>query len=164
MTAPTHPITPFDELAETCTALLDAYIQWARQRGLSANEFFVLYMLGQGGACSAKEIGEHWLLPKQTVSFVCRQLQDKGWLLAETDPRDKRGKQLRLSAEGQAVALPLVAELTRLEAQTADAFGAARLTRLLRDLRHLHTLFAAQLALPPASDEEPGDTEESHAS
>lgn len=159
-----HSAIAFDELAETCTALLDAYIQWAKQRGLGANEFFVLYMLGRTGTCTAKEIGEQWFLPKQTVSFVCRQLQDKGWLLAETDARDKRGKHLRLSAEGEAVALPLVAGLTRLETQAAKAFGAAKLTRLLRDLRQLQALFAAQLALPPESHPPAGAAEPGHES
>lgn len=142
--------TPFDELAETCAALLDIYIRWAKRRGLGANEFFVLYMLGHG-PCTAKEICEEWYLPKQTVSFVCRQLQEKGWLAAETDERDKRGKLLRLTAGGEAAVLPMIAELTQREAQTAEAFGPRELATLLQGLHRLHAMFAEQLELSDES-------------
>ncbi len=143
-------VTPFDELAETCAAILDLYVQWAKRRGLSANEFFVLYMLGSAGSCTSREIGEEWHLPKQTVSFVCRQLQEKGWLAVDVDAQDKRGRRLRLTPAGEALALPMVAELSRLEQRCAERFGAQELIQLLQSLKRLHVLFSGQLE---ASDE-----------
>ena len=137
-------LSPFDELAETCTALLDTYIQWAKQRGFSANEFFVLYQLGRCGSATPKEISEEWHLPKQTVSFVCKQLSDKGWLRTEPDEHDKRGKRLFLTELGASHAMPMVAELHELENQTAELFGLERLKQLINQLQHLQLLFQQQ--------------------
>ncbi|WP_373761890.1 MarR family winged helix-turn-helix transcriptional regulator [Neisseria dentiae] len=140
-------ISPFDELAETCAALLDIYVQWAKQRGLSANEFFVLYQIGRHGSATPKEIGEEWCLPKQTVSFVCKQLAEKGWLRIEADEHDKRGKRLFLSEAGASHALPMVAELHALEAQTAELFGLEKLNQLIKQLQHLQLVFTRQAKL-----------------
>ncbi|MBF0804114.1 MULTISPECIES: MarR family winged helix-turn-helix transcriptional regulator [Neisseria] len=136
--------SPFDALAETCATLLDVYVRWAKQRGLSANEFFVLYQIGRHGSATPKEIGEEWHLPKQTVSFVCRQLAEKGWLRTEADPHDKRSKRLFLSEAGASRTLPMVAALHALETQTAELFGLEKLNQLIKQLQHLQLVFTQQ--------------------
>ena len=136
----------FDELAETCTAILDLYVQWAKRHGLSANEFFILYMLGHGGACTQKEVSEEWRLPKQTVSFVCKHLESKGWIQSTPDTRDKRGRLICLTPQGKEVVLPMVNTLNEIEMQTAQLFGVDKLSELLTQLYQLHQLFATKLA------------------
>lgn len=134
-----------DELAETMAGLLDEYVQWGRRQGWSANEFFVLYSVARHGQCPPKTIAEEWCLPKQTVSFTCRQLAEKGWLAVAADPGDKRGKLLSLTAEGSAAVRPLLDELERGERIAAAQFGMKKLEKLVQELKRLQGLLSANL-------------------
>ncbi|SUT93671.1 MarR family winged helix-turn-helix transcriptional regulator [Actinobacillus lignieresii] len=134
-----------DLLAETMAKTLDIYVQWAKKNGLPENEYFVLYSVYHNEQCSQKTICEEWCLPKQTISFVCKQLIERGWLATEANPNDKRGKLLRLTEQGKAKIEPIIAEQTALESQSAVEFGEEKLALLVKELQALHRVLNRNL-------------------
>lgn len=140
-----NPLSEFDQLSELFTNGLNLYLAWAKQKGYSPNEFYVLYYVGMAGECTQKDISEEWSIPKQTISVVCKNLLDKGWLKYSENSKDKREKTLSLTELGESFVLPMVEELTAIEQRTAQAFGTAEFGKLLSDLVRLQRLFAQNL-------------------
>lgn len=137
----------FDELAESMAGLLDLYVRWAKQKGLSANEFFVIYSVFHHGQCAPKTVGDEWHLPKQTVSFTCKQLAGKGWLAFAPDPNDKRGKLLHLTQAGDAAVRPWLEELAQAERESAARFGDKKLEKTVQELNRLNEIFSEKLGI-----------------
>lgn len=138
-------LTEFDQLAELFSDGLNLYLNWAKQQGLSANEFYVLYYLSMAEQCTQKDISEEWQIPKQTVSVVCKNLVEKGWLKYSQATADKREKTLMLTKLGKSIALPMAEKLTAIEQQTAQEFGFERCAKLIGELKLLNQLFAKNL-------------------
>ncbi len=57
---------------------------------LSPSSKFVLYLLKQRGALKLKDILKKSLLPKRTVAYSLRILQDKNFITKTKDGKDKR--------------------------------------------------------------------------
>ena len=117
------------------------------QKGLPENEYFVLYSVFHHSGCSQKDIVADWGLPKQTVSFVCKQLESRGWLAFSPEPNDKRGKLMTLTQTGLAVIEPIVAEQDAKEAQSAVEFGEEKLAALVQDLIRLNKVLSNNLGV-----------------
>ena len=71
-----------DQLEQRIGRLEAVIDRWIVQQGLTYNAFAVLYSLARadGGNCTQKDIGEAWLLPKQTVFSTCKVLTEQGLL------------------------------------------------------------------------------------
>ena len=86
---------------------------------------FVGYRTGGflGAACATLGV----VLPSFAVifalSFVLRQFQARGWVTLETRPEDRRSKTVRLTAAGEAAALPLHREIIDHERRVWEALG-----------------------------------------
>ena len=131
-----------DQLEQRIGRLEAAIDRWIVQQGLTYNAFAVLYSLARadGGNCTQKDIGEAWLLPKQTVFSICKVLTEQGLLTQQPDNRDKRARQLCLTDTGRAQALPLLAAAEGFSARLFDAFGSERTAHLLAELDALNTV------------------------
>ena len=57
---------------------------------LSPSSKFILYLLKQRGRLTQHEIIEKTLLPKRTVAYALRKLQDKNFVEKFKDIRDRR--------------------------------------------------------------------------
>ncbi|MHA1478730.1 MAG: MarR family transcriptional regulator [Promethearchaeota archaeon] len=57
---------------------------------LSPSSKFILYLLKQRGRLTQREIIEKTLLPKRTVAYALRKLQDKNFVEKFKDISDKR--------------------------------------------------------------------------
>ncbi|SCY07026.1 MarR family winged helix-turn-helix transcriptional regulator [Basfia succiniciproducens] len=140
-------ITSIDLLAETMMQSLQIYMKYARKMGLAENEYVVLYSVYHHQGCSQKDIVADWELPKQTVSFVCKQLVERGWLAFVPDPNDKRGKLMNLTADGFAVIAPIIEAQTAAEQQSAVEFGEEKLATLVQDLIRLNKVLSKNLGV-----------------
>ncbi|AMW16864.1 MarR family transcriptional regulator [Glaesserella parasuis] len=110
-------MNPFDKLVELAAQLSSIYASVAKQHQLTLNELHFLYSIGRYGATSPTAIGNKWSLPKQTVTSVCKQLDQKGFLAFLPDENDKRSKLIALSASGKIFIDPIIARLTEAELQ-----------------------------------------------
>ena len=138
-------INPFDKLAELVAQLSNIYANVAKQHQLTLNELHFLYSIGRYGATSPSTIGNKWSLPKQTVTSVCKQLDQKGFLIFLADETDKRSKLIDLSDKGKAFIEPIIVQLTETELRVSEQFGLPQFERLLNDTETLLGMFKAQL-------------------
>lgn len=128
--------TQFDELAATVIEIEKIYERWADELGVHIHYLHIFYTLTELGQCTQKQISEQWLIPKQTLSPLCKQLHQQGYL-AFLPSRDKREKLLTLTDDGKHYAEPLIAFISKKEARIMTAFGDERLSNLCKELGEL---------------------------
>lgn len=138
-------MTPFDKLVELAAQLSSIYANVAKQHQLTLNELHFLYSIGRYGATSPTAIGDKWSLPKQTVTSVCKQLDQKGFLIFMPDANDKRSKLIALSASGKVFIEPIIARLTEAELQVSQQFGMEKFEVLLDDTERVLNQLAIKL-------------------
>jgi DNA-binding MarR family transcriptional regulator len=68
---------------------------------LSLSEIYALNILAEQAPLSQQELGAALLLEKSSVTRLVQQLEQRGWVTRERDPRDSRLRLLRLSEPGQ---------------------------------------------------------------
>ena len=105
---------------------------WIARLGLTYNHFAVLYSLANaaGEPCSQKQIGEEWYLPKQTVSNICKQYREQGWIECHDSPQDKRERILYLTEAGKAEAEPVLQATQAVFDKAFKAFGKTKTAQL----------------------------------
>lgn len=69
---------------------IDDYIEKKKLLSLSPSSKFVLYVLKQRGPLKQKEILEKTLLPKRTLAYSLKKLQEDHFIKKSFDDRDKR--------------------------------------------------------------------------
>lgn len=138
-------MNPFDKLVELAAKLSGIYAAVAKQHQLTLNELHFLYSIGRYGATSPTAIGDKWSLPKQTVTSVCKQLDQKGFLIFLPDEADKRSKLIDLSESGKHFIDPIIARLTEAELQVSQQFGMVDFEKLLSNTEIVLTMLDEQL-------------------
>ncbi|AWI51430.1 MarR family transcriptional regulator [Actinobacillus porcitonsillarum] len=138
-------MNPFDKLVELAAKLSGIYAAVAKQHQLTLNELHFLYSIGRYGATSPTAIGDKWSLPKQTVTSVCKQLDQKGFLIFMPDETDKRSKLIDLSERGKHFIDPIIARLTEAELQVSQQFGMVDFEKLLSNTEIVLTMLDKQL-------------------
>lgn len=82
------------------------------------------------GLTHASDVARRMGITRQAVFKVTRDLQRRGVLRLEEDPRDRRQKIIRMTDRGERVALDARACLEEIEARLAERLGAATLAEL----------------------------------
>ncbi len=82
---------------------------------LTVPEWRTLATLGQFGAATATEIGEHSAMHKTKVSRAVASLQRRRWLIRQLDEHDRRLEHLSLSPAGMAAYRRLAPKMRRFE-------------------------------------------------
>jgi MarR family 2-MHQ and catechol resistance regulon transcriptional repressor len=72
-----------------------------RNHGLTHAQFDIIATLGNTTGMSYKELGERTLITKGTLTGVIERLEQKGLVLRERSPDDKRSFFVRLSPAGE---------------------------------------------------------------
>lgn len=110
------------------------YGEWAKQRGMSYNMFMVLYALDMANPCTQKQISENWMIPKQTVNTIVKDLERRGLLRFEMG-QDQKEKQVCFTEEGQAFAKELLEEMYQMEDRVMERMGPEACEMLLKSER-----------------------------
>ena len=98
----------------------ELYSEWAKAHGMSYNEVMALYALDLGRAYTQKQICEEWLIPKQTLNTIVKDLERKGCVCIESLP-GKREKTVRFTERGHAYAWEHLRELYQMEERAMAA-------------------------------------------
>lgn len=106
---------------------------------LTLPEIRTLVVLAEFGTLSPTAIGRHTMMDKVKVSRATQSLAGKGLLQQRQDPRDGRGRLLRLTRKGVATHAKVVPLATRLEAMLFDDLSRADLNALNRVLAKVTT-------------------------
>lgn len=143
------PHNTIDSLGELTTRILQHYTHWAKHQGINYNTLAVLHTLYRLERCTQKQVCDGWMLPKQTVSLVCRQLQADGHIVFEQDGVDRREKWMRFTNTGKAFAEPILMALSQQEEKVLDQIGQDEAQQLLSQLETLQHLLGQALRHTP---------------
>ena len=109
------------------------YETWAKQRGLTANGLFALYVLHETPLhCTQRLICEKLQLPKQTVNAILESFEKKGYVLKKVAEDDRRSKHLLLTQAGQRYTDALLTELFQFEERALRAMQPEEQAALVR--------------------------------
>lgn len=114
------------QVERICTCLCrqtELYGTWAKRHGMSYNTAMTLYALDQDLGQTQRQIAQDWLLPKQTVNTVVKDLERRGLVVFESG-KDQKEKVVRLTAAGKRFAAENLGELYALEERAMAAVGA----------------------------------------
>lgn len=98
-------------LAETVSQSLAGV--YRRRYAISVPEWRILATLGQFGAMTAKDIGQHSRMHKTKVSRAAAALEERSMILRTANARDMRESFLELTRDGRDIYLSLVPEARR---------------------------------------------------
>ena len=100
------------------------YSEWAKRKGISYYALLVIFALQTHSPCTQKEISEKWLLPKQTVHTVIRDMQKKEYVTLEQG-RNQKEKRVTLTEEGNSYVQEMLADLDIVENAATEMFSLA---------------------------------------
>ena len=131
-----------NELICTCICRqTELYCEWAKRCGMSYNTMMTLYALHLEPGITQKAITQGWLLPKQTVNTVVKDLERRGYVSLRAG-RDQKEKLVDLTPAGRAFAAPCLQEIYELEDRAVDAMGQER----FREMVEANTAFTRAFA------------------
>ena len=136
------------ELFEQITAynikIEQLYSEWAKRKGISYYALLVIFALQTHSPCTQKEISEKWLLPKQTVHTVIRDMQKKEYVTLEQG-RNQKEKLVTLTEEGNSYVQEMLADLDILENAATEMFSLADSEIIANGLKKFAEAFEREL-------------------
>lgn len=130
-----------EELGELTAQIYFLYSEWAKKQGINFNVLAVFYTINKYGQCTQKQVCTEWVVPKQTMSAVCKQLEQEGGIVLAPSEGDKREKTLSFTEQGRARALPVLAQMRHLEETVLAEFGERNMQEMLVQMRRFTELF-----------------------
>ena len=105
--------------------------------GLTPTQFSALIRLSEQGKCSQNRLGRLAAMDVATIKGVADRLRQKGLIVAEPDPDDKRRTLISLSPEGAALVDRMQAVGHAITAETLKSLTPAEQRSLAKLLRKL---------------------------
>ena len=104
-----------------------------------------LYALDQDQGCTQKQIAENWMIPKQTVNTVVKELERSGYVELRAG-RDQKEKLVFFTPAGKAFAAEGLRELYETEERAVKAMGEARFREMVAANRAFTEAFSAEVS------------------
>lgn len=118
------------------------YEEWAKANGLSVNCLLVLSAIYDGKEdCTQKKISQRWMVPKQTVNMILKDLEKQGLVELRPMQEDKRNKVICFTQEGKEYANTIMSKLRKVEMNAINEIGIERMKRLNEDASLFVELF-----------------------
>ncbi len=117
------------------------YGRWARSQGASLNTLLLYDYLQKDTGVSPRDIALSCRIPKQTLTGILRELDQRGEITFATNPNDARGKLVYLTEKGCQRRAELLGSLHGAEQRALAAMGEEQAQRLVEST----TAFLAQL-------------------
>lgn len=89
------------------------------------------------------ELAERLDITKQSVNDLLRDLEQRGYLVRDADPRDGRARVIRLTERGRALEVAVYAGAESAQRAVADLIGGPRFSKLRDALQEVSTRIAA---------------------
>jgi DNA-binding MarR family transcriptional regulator len=102
--------------------------------GLTNGQFSLLMSLNRPEPPPMGPVANLLAMDRTTLTAALKPLEKRGLLSIEPDPRDKRGKRLKLTPEGMAVLASAVPIWTRTHGEVEAQIKSGDADRLRRDL------------------------------
>lgn len=131
-----------------CTCLCrqdELYAAAARRRGLSFHTLITLYALDQDGGSTQSQLARTWMIPKQTLNTVVKELERQGYVSLRTG-KDQKEKLVFFTPEGRAFAADSLRELYAMEDRAVAAVGRERFREMVEANRAFTEAFAREVS------------------
>lgn len=125
--------------------------------GLKMSHGQVLPLIGEDGG-RIFEIARIQGVSRQAISTISQDLEGLGYLRRESDPKDRRGVVLRLTAEGEALIEDSVAAVDSLEASFSKILGKTVFSSLKRAASELYAALHLEEEIFESTSEELNDS------
>jgi DNA-binding MarR family transcriptional regulator len=102
--------------------------------GITNGQFSLLISLNRPEPPPMGPVAALLAMDRTTLTAALKPLQRRGLVAIEADPRDRRGKRLRLTADGMALLSAAVPIWERTHAEVEAEIGSGDVSRLRRDL------------------------------
>lgn len=102
--------------------------------GLTNGQFSLLMSLNRPEPPPMGPVANLLAMDRTTLTAALKPLEKRGLLVVEPDPKDKRGKRLRLTSEGLALLAAAMPIWTETHADVEAQIGSGDADRLRRDL------------------------------
>lgn len=133
------------EIVCTCTCRLnELYSDWAKQHGMSYNTMMTLYALSRTQGVTQKQITVDWLIPKQTVNTVVKELERQGHVRFSAG-KDQKEKLVSFTAQGKQAAQDCLRDLYALEERVMESLGPELRQALVESNRAFTEAFAREV-------------------
>lgn len=107
------------------------YGEWAKAQGLSVNSLLVLSAIHEGGKdCTQRKISQRWMIPKQTVNMILKELERKELVELLPMQEDKRNKLIQFTTTGNEYANTIISQLRKVELYVMEEMGIERMKQL----------------------------------
>ena len=114
-----------------------------RSAGVTEQQWRVLRVLADEGACDPSHLGQAALLHAPSVTRILKELGERGLVSRVTDPSDGRRSIVSISLQGSELVATVAQQTRVLLHKYATRFGAERLANLQDELRALSETVAA---------------------
>ena len=108
-----------------------------RDHNITEPQWRVLRVINERTATDATGLAEVGLLHAPSVTRILKELEERGLVVREPDPDDRRRMVIGLSAAGREVIKSTSRPMVRILREYSDRFGADRLERLMNELQAL---------------------------
>jgi len=108
------------------------YSQWAKNHKISRNNLIFFLCMENKETCSPSQLSIEWMISKQTLTGILRDLQVQGYIEIYPNPEDRRGKLIRLTAVGKEYSRSIVKPLKELEINAFKKGGREHTASLLK--------------------------------
>ncbi len=130
-----------EQLGELSTQMYHLYSEWAKEQGINFNVWAVFYTIDKYQQCTQKQVCTEWIVPKQTMSTLCKQLVEEGLIVLTQSADDKREKTMTFTDTGKAYALPILQKLKQLERTILLEFGEAEMKHMVTSMKRFTEIF-----------------------
>lgn len=134
------------EMKDLCACLCrqdELYAVLAREQGLSHHTAMTLYALDHDQGCTQKQIAQNWMIPKQTVNTVIKDLERRGYVVLQAG-RDQKEKRVFFTPEGADFARERLRALYEAEERAVAAMGRERFVEMVEANRAFTEAFARE--------------------
>lgn len=119
-----------NDLNRSIIKFRNMYSVWAEAQGISYHEMLVYYTIREYGFCTQKLICDSYILPKQTINNVFKNLCNEGVLVPDAEQSVNRQKAFGLSEMGKQKYLKFIDTLNAVEDKAFELMGEEKLRQL----------------------------------
>lgn len=130
-----------EQMSELSTQIHFLYSEWAKKQGINFNVLAVFYTIHKYQQCTQKQVCTEWIVPKQTMSTLCKQLSDEGYITFTQGTDDKREKMMTFTEQGRAYALPILNNLAQLEQAILRELGEKEMQQMVSSMKRFTEIF-----------------------
>ncbi|WZL80334.1 helix-turn-helix domain-containing protein [Vallitaleaceae bacterium 9-2] len=123
----------------------ELYGYWAKKEGLNYNSLAILDAINTSEICTQKKICDEWLIPKQTVNTICKELLENRYIYFEENSADKRSKIIKLTTDGQNYVDGLLGGLYQIEEKVMEKMGKEMCEWFVKCTETYYTLFEREV-------------------